>query len=326
MLAKIADQIRAWTDAGHEVGLHALPAEELGSLVSGFVRMQRMAWRTLDPERLGAVDVAYLRLGPYLAAHERLARLAPVVVEVNTDDTLEYRHRALPWRSYNSLTRWRLHELAAGAVFPTSEIERSPSFRRIDGPRAVVPNGIDLDRIELLDNVEAASPPRLAFVSGTSSAWTGLDLVTELARSLPDFGFDVVGGFRPTGFEPPNVIFHGSMTDQELNDVLRRCTAGFGPLAIDRRGQTEACTLRVRRLLAAGLPVVLTHLDADFPDGAPFILDLRGVPGHAWPNHVREFTSSWRGRRVSRSSIDHLDVRAKERARLELLADVAAAR
>ena len=83
----------------------------------------------------------------------------------------------------------------------------------------------------------------------------------------------------------------------------------------------EASTLKVREYLTAGLPVIMSHRDTDFPDGAPFILELPNRPDAVVTHQaaIAEFVAAWKGRRVPRSEVAHLDLEAKEAARLRFL-------
>jgi hypothetical protein len=87
---------------------------------------------------------------------------------------------------------------------------------------------------------------------------------------------------------------------------------------------TEASTLKVREYLMAGLPVILAHRDTDFPDGAPFMLELPNRPDAVGSHRdaIAAFVAAWKGRRVPRAEVAHLDLEAKEARRLRFLEQV----
>jgi len=89
---------------------------------------------------------------------------------------------------------------------------------------------------------------------------------------------------------------------------------------------TEASTLKLREYLAVGLPSIIGYTDTDFPNGAPFLLQLPNRPDNVSSSlsAIDEFISSQAGRRVARASIAHLDSLNKERRRLRFLSSVSA--
>lgn len=93
----------------------------------------------------------------------------------------------------------------------------------------------------------------------------------------------------------------------------------IGTLGLHRKSMNEASPLKVRHYLALGLPVISAHTDTDFNRGAPFLLTLPNEENNVLPNLslIDRFVEEWRGRRVTRNDIKHLDYRYKEHARLE---------
>lgn len=59
-------------------------------------------------------------------------------------------------RVYGELTRGLLLSVGTGAVVPTHELERSDSFKRFRGRRAVIANGIGLDALEAAPTADAS--------------------------------------------------------------------------------------------------------------------------------------------------------------------------
>jgi hypothetical protein len=86
----------------------------------------------------------------------------------------------------------------------------------------------------------------------------------------------------------------------------------------------EACPLKVREYLAYGLPIIIGYSDTDFLERPDFILTL---PNHE--NNVNEslseiekFVLKWKGKRVPRDMITHIDICEKEKQRLSFFQSV----
>lgn len=72
----------------------------------------------------------------------------------------------------------------------------------------------------------------------------------------------------------------------------------------------------------------MTDADGRFPDGAPFLLRLPNVEDSVAPcfGAIDEFVRRWRGRRLDRASIAHIDAAGVEQRRLDFIRSVAAVR
>ena len=88
----------------------------------------------------------------------------------------------------------------------------------------------------------------------------------------------------------------------------------------------EACPLKVREYLAAGLPVLAAYRDTDIPESADYFFRLPNDHNSLAPlrGGIAHWLDTWRGRRVPRQAIQHLDTSAKESERLAFIERVAA--
>lgn len=337
VLAKIAAQAAHWRDRGHEVRVHlftaadsALPVGRLGA--SQVERYRGARSRATAMGRLVAgiratrPDLVYVRWDRFYPAMRHLPGIAPVAVEINTDDVAEFRARPRLTRLYHRLTRGLLLGRARLLVFVTGELAGGPAFAGFRARRGVVANGVDLAAYpELAAPVNPA--PRLAMVGSPHQPWQGYDKVARLARLRPDWTFEMVGVAQRPG-SPPNMTWHGPLDRTATLGVLARADAGIGTLALHRKRMDEACALKVREYLAVGLPVVYANHDPDVDGLAPLVLRLPNTPDNV-ETHV-EAVDAWlagvRGCRVPRSRVGHLDVAVKEDERLALLEQIALAR
>ncbi|MOA45721.1 hypothetical protein D3C78_1681500 [compost metagenome] len=102
---------------------------------------------------------------------------------------------------------------------------------------------------------------------------------------------------------------------------MQQADVAIGSLALYRKKMGEASPLKVREYLAYGLPVINGYLDTDFPEEVHFILQIPNEPKNTIKasEAIEKFVQSWRGRRVDRSQIEHLDTVVKEAERLRYM-------
>lgn len=338
ILQKVAAQTAAWTELGAQVGLFAATSAEgmdawrairaavsVRTTPAGPLGLLREREDLVADVRRWAPDVVYTRHGLVYPGIVRLASRWPLVVEVNGDDLAEFRLQSLKRYWLARLTRGLLLRRTAGLVFVTRELAASPRFTRYRRPGVVIANGIDLSSVKPAPPVDNPQP-RLVFLGHPDTPWHGVEHVVELAAAFPEWRIDIVGpALGALSMAPPhNLHTHGPMTSSEYRPLLANADVALGTLGLYRKGMTEASSLKVREYLASGLPVILGHRDTDFPDGAPFLLQLANGPRCVLDDtdRIRTFVGEWAGRRVPRDEVQHLDVRRKEEARLDFLASL----
>jgi hypothetical protein len=335
VLKKITAQIKTWRAAGHEAALFALsrrrqPWEGVAGVLGGIVADHGWLTRSIHLSALvrkieaWKPDIVYARFESHSAPLADMMRRVPTVLEVNSDDVSEY-GLYLPRYQYlhHRATRRRTLSEAAGFVAMTHELaSRLAEFGR---PVEVISNGIDLADHPSLP-ARAEGPPRLVFMGAPLSTWHGIDELVSLARARPDVMIDLVGTKPDTTF-PPNVTAHGLLTRQQYEPIHARADAAVGTLALHRKRMSEACPLKVREYLAMGLPAIVGYRDTDFPHPVPFMLEIPNRTGNAveYSDAIVALCRNWRGRRVDRRSIEHIDLAAKETQRIAFLARFAKA-
>lgn len=336
ILKKIMTQVSAALAAGHDARLFLLsddpaPAGLLRVPAEMFItgRIWQREWRMARLARAVHAwrpDVIYLRYESHFVGLEWLAHRYPTVLEVNTDDMAEYplylpRYR---WH-YHRATRGRLLSRAAGFVCVTREL--AGRFGRAGAPAAVIANGINLSAIP-----EPGPPPpatdgrtRLVFLGAPGSPWHGVDEIVAAARNAPDWQVDLIGWTDSSGL-PGNVRAHGVMTYEQYGPMLAQADVAVGSVGIYRRPRMNECSpLKVREYLAHGLPVVIGYDDTDFSSPVPYVLQIPNEPGNVARSieKIRKFAARWRGKRVARTEIRHLDATSKEAVRLAFLGQIA---
>jgi hypothetical protein len=81
----------------------------------------------------------------------------------------------------------------------------------------------------------------------------------------------------------------------------------------------EGGPLKVREHAAFGLPLILACRDVDAPEDAPYALYIPNTEDNIAMSlpAIRDFVEKWRGRRVPRERVAHMDWAVKEQKRLE---------
>jgi len=334
VVAKIEGQTSTWRHTGHAVKVFGLvparPEQHPFSAQAQLIRADHRVARSLASRSLVAAvlnwqpDIVYLRQCSYQPGFSTLFDCAPVVIEVNTDDVRELPQVSKLSHYYNLATRGRLLRRASGFAFVTSELAGSLSFGRRDVPRVVIGNGIWLSEAVPRQHPPSNDRPHLFFIGSPGFAWHGVDKIVALARHRPSWHFDLVGPSAREIENPGNVIAHGPMSQREYGPMLAQADVALSTLALHRKGLDEACPLKTREYLAAGVPVITAYLDTDFPNGAPFLLRLPNIEDNIVPNlsAIDEFVARSRGTVVERRDVLHLDWAHKEPRRLALMEQV----
>ena len=339
---KIRAQAAHWLHAGHEARYFSLVPTTavwpgLAPLSADLQARGRFGWRIVQSFRLARrvrswrPDVVYFRYAYHSAGLPGLFRDIPTVAEINSDDLAEYPVTLKPAKVvYHRLTRARV--LGAVSAFVPVTRELAARFAAFGKPTEVISNGIDLDAFAPAAPPAAAAPLRLVFVGSAGTPWHGLERVGELARMFPGLTIDIVGCTeadwpRPAtaGAVPAALRFHGALPRATYEPLVRAANAAIGTMALFRKHMDEACPLKVREYLALGLPVIAAYADTDITESADYFLQLPNNSASLAGERARiaAFLDNWRGRRVSRAAVAHLDSGVKERQRLAFLARIA---
>ncbi|GAB4503738.1 MAG: hypothetical protein Fur0043_07300 [Anaerolineales bacterium] len=342
---KLARQIETWQAAGHEARLFMhtsrvtdlatlVPAEVIPYASAGTVTAElarsRAARQLVEAVRAWHPDLIYLRLAMYVYPVHRLAEIAPLVGEANTNDLTQHEGLGKVYALYNRLTRGLLLRRLDGLVTVSRELAEAPAFARYRKPARVIANGIDLDNFTPLP-APSNPTPRLAFIANPGYLWHGVDKLVTLARLVPDIQVDIIGyDSLPVRQDkispyPENLHLHGYLSASEYRKILGNADAAVSSLALHRIGLEEASPLKSRECLALGLPLVLAYIDTDLRDlEADFLLRIPNkednIQTHA--HAIRDFAYRMRGKRVDRALIAPLDQKVKERQRLEFFEEI----
>ncbi|HNB35751.1 MAG TPA: glycosyltransferase [Anaerolineales bacterium] len=336
---KIRTHIKLWREYGHAVTLFSLTPAEIpfpeerqflfdaktnllkreSNRASGMKRMLK-AVREYQP------DIIYLRFGLYSYPLHEIHKIAPVVVDTNSNDVDEYRKKSVFFYWLNRLTRNLTFGPAAGVVSPSYELV-DILVPRHDKPVCVVANGVDLTDVEILPAPKNTYPV-LTLVGTPGMSWHGVDKLIEFAKRYPEITINIVG-YGPgdvDGDVPANVKLHGFLNSQQVKDVLAGTDVACGTLAFHRNKMHEASALKVREALTFGIPVLIAFRDTDLHDvHVDTILQIPNTEDNlvTHAEQVHDFAYRMMGKRVDLSVVGpYLDQRKKEQKRLAFFEQV----
>lgn len=338
---KIKSQLDLWRRARHEVTLFSLTPDTIpfpderqfifdaktsllkreANRASGLIRVLEFI-RTYEP------DIIYLRFGLYSYPLHRLFKLAPTILEINSDDRVEYSTRGKFFYWLNRLTRGLTFGPAAGVIAPTRELTRIYPLKKSQFT-TVISNGVDVDAVEILPPPKNDKPV-LTLVGSPGMNWHGMDKLIRFAQAHPDVNVNIVG-YTANDVDmsiPPNVTMHGYLTYVQIRDVLAKTDVACGTLALHRKNMQEACPLKVREAVLYGLPLILAYHDTDLSNlNLPTVLQIPNTEDNLTTHveQIRRFAFDMMGKRLEFKAVaPHLDQRKKEEARLAFFEKVIA--
>jgi glycosyltransferase involved in cell wall biosynthesis len=135
----------------------------------------------------------------------------------------------------------------------------------------VIANGIDVEAYPLRTSpIFDGKQLKIMMLVGGSTAidWHGIDLVMqgiEQYRGPIQIQLWLLGDvsvLKP--YEAPYIVKPGFADKKMLNELSDTIHIGLGSFALQRKGLTEACSLKMREYAARGIPSVYGQEDADY--------------------------------------------------------------
>lgn len=262
-----------------------------------------------------AVFLRYPTVDPIL-----LALCSPRCLAVSEHHTkeLEEMKLARDWRyPFEKFGARHLLRRFAGISAVTSELLDYELGRlRRSKPTLLTPNCIDVSRFASLNEkkrLQGDEKIRLVMTCAQFVPWHGLDRVLEGLRAMRSTNYELhlCGALSPEQKQAitrfPSVIHHGSVSGEALARIYEQCDVGLSCFALERKGMTQAASLKVREYLACGLPAAYGHHDPAFPKEFPYVreqaqFDLEDI--RSWlksVGHVHRGT-------VSRASLPFISI------------------
>jgi glycosyltransferase involved in cell wall biosynthesis len=164
------------------------------------------------------------------------------------------------------------HSKAAGVIGVTNEISERHAARIGMQSCFTYPNGIFKPsvgpRAACVEkpSVPDSRGPQLIFVASYFSPWHGLDLLLDnIQTSKREFTLHLVGEMNADDLRRARsdrrIVVYGALPQQQLSTLFAEVDVGLSSFALSRKGMTEACPLKTREYLGAGIPVYAGHPD-----------------------------------------------------------------
>ena len=188
--------------------------------------------------------------------------------------------KLLSWLEFSFIPMWQEKvwgPLAIGQskrlIGVTEEIMRYELTRARFGKPAglCITNGIVVEDFKL-----RTAPPfdgktlhLLMLVGGTTDVdWHGIDLIIE---GIEKYGGPCKVYLHLAGHEnnlklynSSCLIKYGFVSKEQIDDLCNRCHLALGTFAFERKGATEASTIKLREYAARSIPCVYGHFDSDY--------------------------------------------------------------
>ncbi|WP_435337490.1 hypothetical protein [Acinetobacter sp. LH3_13] len=152
--------------------------------------------------------------------------------------------------------------------------------RGLNKPIAVYPNGIEVEKIEVAEDNRVTNEYNILFMCSYFSEWHGLDILLNSindSNTNKNFFIHLVGNLSEHQTKniknnkyKKRIIIHGALSKFEYLKIVSKCDVGLGSLAMYRQNLKEGSTLKVREMLAMGLPVFSGHKDVAFNEDFAF--------------------------------------------------------
>jgi glycosyltransferase involved in cell wall biosynthesis len=240
-------------------------------------------------------DIVYLRKFPadYLFVARKLSALGvPYVVEVHGVGVEELRARSGSLRGrFYALLEPALLRHCAGVVAVTEEIRLAAvNLAGHDLPSIAIGNGVDTEmrprtsREETRAALRVPSGALVLVMAGFDRPWHGADLALRMMSELGPTGAELwlIGSHSQSEGEAvrektaalglaDSVRVFPWLDERETATLVSAADVGLGPLALDRKGISEASPLKTRLYLSLGVPVLINYRDPELNPSAPFV-------------------------------------------------------
>jgi glycosyltransferase involved in cell wall biosynthesis len=155
------------------------------------------------------------------------------------------------------------------AVTPEVLAYEKGRLKKLKKPGFVYPNGIEMQPRSFLDH-RSADVPEIVFVASRFSHWHGLDkIIHALKMDDSNCVLHIVGRVSDEDVAEckldSRILLHGHLDAEHLNYLMSKAWCGLSSFALERQEMKQACTLKVREYLEAGLPVYAGHVDSGLP-------------------------------------------------------------
>lgn len=276
---KISTQVSEWLNKGHDVRVFCqIPSKGTSILqasqyeVGGSYIKSRLY---SNSELLSDIsdfnpDMIYFRYDTFSQTIRKILLNYSVVTEINTNDLSEFYLLLKNEKTIKSLVRYLVYLLFRGAIFGkvkgivsvTKELSLNKNISKYEKPSVAISNSIDIDEFTTIKR-HGEKRNGIFFIGTPNQPWHGVDFIEELARSLGEYDFHIVG---IEGNSIDNIYYHGYLGREDYQEIMKICCICIGSLAMYRNNMHESNSLKVREYIAAGFPVILGCKDSAYVD------------------------------------------------------------
>jgi len=228
------------------------------------------------------IDILYMRHRLYMPFLYKILKSNKVVMEINSDEMVEYKLYSRVTYYYNLLTRNIFLRQIDAFVSVSNELKEK--YKYLYKPIVVIANGIDTKSYRVINTKN--NQPILVFIGTPNQSWQGLDKIKMMAEYFKKYQFYIIG---TNGKDSQNLHYFGYLSNEEATKIINQCDIGIGTLSLYKKDLTEASPLKSRHYLACGLPLIYAYNDTDIPDDVAFKLKLENSEENLNYNKIEKF-------------------------------------
>uniref|UniRef100_A0A7C3RJJ6 Glycosyltransferase subfamily 4-like N-terminal domain-containing protein n=1 Tax=Dictyoglomus thermophilum TaxID=14 RepID=A0A7C3RJJ6_DICTH len=332
---KVFEQVTEWEKLGHKVEIFAITSKRGNNLLSLHVydknalfriAFNKNLWRDINNYN---PDIIYMRYDLLSRTILKLLGKYKFVVEINTDDINESLLLFKTYKSLKTFLRYIINYISRDIIFRnvygiiTVTEELSKMYIKYAKPTICVPNGINLEKYNIIKTVREDDKIGLFFIGSPNQPWQGVDIVEKIAKRLPDYYFHIVG---PEGKNTKNLFYYGFLQREDYLRILNKSHICIGTLALYRKRMKEACPLKVREYLAYGYPVIIGYDDIAFLNQAipDYILKIDPMNIELEIERIKNFILKNKNRVVTHEEIySKISTKVLEEKRISFLERIA---
>ena len=270
-------------------------ANPIPTVWRGIFRRKLFAWIWLlkNSRRYDYVLVRHIEFDPFALLFAWFIRNRVLVFHAKSEKELRLIRRG--WKGWAAAKlegfSGRVAARTASAILGVTNDIREYEVRNRalgeDFASGIYPNGILVESVPVIDDLRPTDAINIAFMCGSFAEWHGLDIIMDalfeeekeqrldesiVLHLIGDANEKQIAAIREfQGFSSKHqVIWYSSLCEKSYRSVFSECHVGLGSLAMYRNDLEEGATLKVREMLAMGVPVYSGHRDTAIPDEFPY--------------------------------------------------------
>ncbi len=218
-------------------------------------------------------ELIYVRYSLYWPFSGLLYKTIKTVVEMNTNDLVEYKKSSNVFNFvYNKLRSYYFTTKNA-AICVSPEILNTLSNTKI--PSICLPNGADFSgEVKAVTySDEKPRKKRVVFISSPNQPWQGVDKILLLADIYVEYHFDIIGWDQGDYEDKINVTFHGYLSESDFKSIMHSASYAIGPLALHRKSMNSTSALKTSLYLQYNLPILQSYEEVGLVNDAILVIE-----------------------------------------------------